>query len=92
MASTSGPLNTEGSFMSFHTYRCLVAPGYAPGRKLVAHHSRTWSRRSNRSSSSDEPSTSQTDEQEHCNQRCSTRHDRHTSRPCAKYTGPSNRN
>ena len=38
---TSGPLNTDGSFMSFHVYRCSVLPWYDSSENLDAHQSRT---------------------------------------------------
>jgi hypothetical protein len=38
---TSGPLNTDGSFMSFHVYSVDVLPSYTDGSKFEAHHERT---------------------------------------------------
>jgi hypothetical protein len=38
---TSGPLKTEGSFMSFQVYRSSVEPTYLEGWNCAAHHSRT---------------------------------------------------
>ena len=37
----SGPLNTDGSFMSFQMYRSGVDPLYWSSENLDAHHSRT---------------------------------------------------
>ena len=38
---TSGPLNTDGSFMSFHVYSVSVLPWYDSSENLSAHQSRT---------------------------------------------------
>lgn len=34
----SGPLNTEGSFISFHVCRSLVLPSYSDSKNLDSHH------------------------------------------------------
>jgi hypothetical protein len=39
---TSGPLNTEGSFMSFQVYKSRVDPMYLSNPNCSAHHARTW--------------------------------------------------